>query len=397
MPQPSRSSPLPAAASNPGSTARRERCTAILRCPISRSGLRTLQSREVIAINHAIEQGKWRHAGGEPIQELLEAGLCSEDNRFVYPIRSGVWVLLPHLAIVEQDTCRKIESLCPEKQIVQQYYEEFGWRRGKGERFGEVRWEDERTIVKSYISKCNRRVRRFLPRKGEFLLDAASGALPHPEYCEYSEGFDTRICVDFSWRALLEAKEKLGQKGIYLLADVTNLPLRDGSVDAAVSLHTIYHVPADQQVEAFRELFRVIKPNAKAVVVYSWGAHCALMRWADLVHARVGSAVRQLGRVLRKLGRFRAEFKSASERSSEHGETRPLYYRPLERKAFTPAKLGFSMDVRAFSSIDADFTRRFVGKGWFSRGLLGALFQLENWFPRTLGRLGQYPLFVIRK
>ena len=35
------------------------------------------------------------------------------------------------------------------------------------------------------------------------------------------------------------------------LADVTNLPLKNDIVDAVVSLHTIYHVPKDEQRKAF--------------------------------------------------------------------------------------------------------------------------------------------------
>lgn len=84
--------------------------------------------------------------------------------------------------------------------------------------------------------------------------------------------YTRRICLDFSIEALQEAQRKLGGRGIYVLGDVTNLPFRDDAIDAAISNHALYHVPADEQATAFRELWRVIRPGGRAVVVYSWKA-----------------------------------------------------------------------------------------------------------------------------
>lgn len=61
----------------------------------------------------------------------------------------------------------------------------------------------------------------------------------------------------------------LGDKGIYILGDVTNLPLVDGCMDSIVSLHTLYHVPADEQSEVLAEIYRLLKPRGTAVIVYS--------------------------------------------------------------------------------------------------------------------------------
>ncbi|GAF79270.1 unnamed protein product, partial [marine sediment metagenome] len=71
---------------------------------------------------------------------------------------------------------------------------------------------------------------------------------------------------------------KIGAKGLFIVGDITNLPFRDEVFDGVISLHTIYHVPSDQQYDAFLELFRVLKVDSNAVVVYSWGEHSPLMR-----------------------------------------------------------------------------------------------------------------------
>ena len=109
----------------------------------------------------------------------------------------------------------------------------------------------------------------FLPDGGERILDAGSGPIQYPEYLEYSSSFAKRVCVDLSQRALDEARAKLGDRGEYVRASLLELPFENDDFDAAVSLHTIYHVERDRQEGAVRELLRVLKPGARAVVVYA--------------------------------------------------------------------------------------------------------------------------------
>lgn len=62
-------------------------------------------------------------------------------------------------------------------------------------------------------------------------------------------------------QALREGQKRLAtDKGIFILGDLTNLPIADGVIDDAVSLHTIYHIPADLQATAVDEIVRVLKP-----------------------------------------------------------------------------------------------------------------------------------------
>src|SRR5262249_11462139 len=134
-----------------------------------------------------------------------------------------------------------------------------------------------RPVASDYVHKCRLRINEFIPPGGKYLLDAASGPVQFPEYITYSSHFEYRICVDLSFAALRQAKKKLGEKAVCILADITNLPLKTNAVDAAISLHTIYHVPMDEQRTAFEEIHRVLTPGSSAVVVYSWGPHSILL------------------------------------------------------------------------------------------------------------------------
>src|SRR6476660_6490520 len=154
---------------------------------------------------------------------------------------------------------------------VRDFYEKTGWQAESGETVyaDSELWEDLRPCAADYVSACRRKVLAFLPQTGERLLDAGSGPIQYPEYLEYSSGFSKRVCVDLSQRALDEARIKLGDRGEYVRASLLDLPFPEDHFDAAVSLHTIYHIERDRQEGAVRELLRVLRPGAMAVVVYA--------------------------------------------------------------------------------------------------------------------------------
>ena len=156
---------------------------------------------------------------------------------------------------------------------VRDFYDSTGWQSGTAGSdavYGDAQlWEDLRPCAAAYVSACRLKLLEFLPQSGTRILDAGSGPIQYPEYLEYSRGFAQRVCVDLSQRALDEAREKLGDRGDYVRASLLELPFPDDHFDAAVSLHTIYHIERDRQEAAVWELVRVLKPGARAVVVYA--------------------------------------------------------------------------------------------------------------------------------
>lgn len=50
------------------------------------------------------------------------------------------------------------------------------------------------------------------------------------------------------------------------VADAVALPIADNAVDAALSVHMLYHVPQNEQRTALRELVRVVRPGGPVIV-----------------------------------------------------------------------------------------------------------------------------------
>lgn len=66
--------------------------------------------------------------------------------------------------------------------------------------------------------------------------------------------------VDLSAGMLDAARDWFGARAEYVLADVQELPFEDGSFDACVANHMLYHVP--DRGQALAELARVLRPGA---------------------------------------------------------------------------------------------------------------------------------------
>jgi len=349
---------------------------SVIECPITRSPLRRLAPDDLVHLHASVRDGELRHLDGTRVTMDIGGAFATPDGRIFYPIIDGIYVLLPSFAIVPVDSDLTLESagLAPETDSVMRFYDEVGWQKGDDDAFADAElFEDLRPVSADYIHKCHMRVKRYLPPTGRYLLDAASGPIQYPEYLTYSEGYDARICADISFTALRAAKEKLGDKGIYLQCDVTRLPLRDGTVDGFVSLHTIYHIPAELQLSAFEELQRVLAPGKTGVVVYSWGVRSVPMTIATF---NIRGVVQAL----------------LPRRARRHLYFKPHSYRWLRRNVATDS----SWTLAVWRSVNVTFMRRYV-HGERGKRLLDKVYRLEERWPRLFGRLGQYPLLVYRK
>ena len=67
---------------------------ALLVCPETHQDVALANPDEIALINSAIGQGLVRNAGGEPVEQPVEAALIRTDRRVAYPIRDGIPVLL---------------------------------------------------------------------------------------------------------------------------------------------------------------------------------------------------------------------------------------------------------------------------------------------------------------
>jgi ubiquinone/menaquinone biosynthesis C-methylase UbiE/uncharacterized protein YbaR (Trm112 family) len=377
--------------------------TSILKCPVSGSDLSFVDEKCLKELRSQIERGGLRHLAGGPVRMHLKNALSSSDGQFIYPVDDGILTLLPSLAIIRADHVQAIAcpQLALETESVMRYYDEIGWIPNKDGILEDVgRFDDLRPVSREYINRCHLRVGRHIPRRGKYLLDVASGPVLYPEYVAYSEGYDNRICMDISSAALRSAKAKLGDNGIYIQGDITNLPLKNASVDAFVSLHTIYHVPAEKQAAAFNELERVLKNGSTGVVVYSWGDHCLTMGFLTTVY----SALRRLLRIV--LPAFFVDWlrgggvsrKQTQVNTATANKGPQLYYHPRDYNWFQREIASRAdWDIRVWRSVSLQFLRQYVHAKLLGRTLLSILFRIEDTFPHLFGRFGQYPMMVCRK
>jgi ubiquinone/menaquinone biosynthesis C-methylase UbiE len=253
---------------------------------------------------------------------------------------------------------------------VRDFYDHRGWQAdttGPGAVYGDAQlWEDLRPCAAEYVSACRRKVLEFLPPSGERILDAGSGPIQYPEYLEYSSGFAKRVCVDLSQRALDEARTKLGDRGEYVSASLLELPFPDDHFDAAVSLHTIYHIDKDQQEDAVRELLRVLKPGALAVVVYSN---------PDRLAARLKALVRR-------------------RRSPDSG---PIYFFAHPLSWWQRFSDEAAIEIVPWRSLNANESRRLIPDNALGARMFRALLSFENAFPRWAVWAGCYPMIILTK
>ena len=284
------------------------------------------------------------------------------------------------------------------KDKVRHFYDQVGWQVESDGHYQNARYEDLRPVARDYIHRCHMRVKRHLKPNGRFLLDAGSGPVQYPEYVTYSDGYQYRVCADISIVALQEARTRLGERGLYVVADVANLPFKSEPFDGVVSLHTLHHLPLEEQDKAYGELFRVLKPGSQAVVVNGW-TDSPLMR-------RSMGLVRLAERVLARFGRNAGPAvpqttpkppEAVAVTAAKKAET-GTFIRKLDA-GWLQEKLGGRMryDVYVWRSVSVRFLRALVHAKTGGRLWLGLLFWLEERFPRFFGEKGQYPLIVIRK
>jgi ubiquinone/menaquinone biosynthesis C-methylase UbiE len=250
---------------------------------------------------------------------------------------------------------------------VRDFYDERGWQADTAGRTADAQlWEDLRPCAAEYVSACRRKVLEFLPPSGDRMLDVGSGPIQYPEYLEYSRGFAKRVCVDVSQRALDEARAQLGERGDYVRASLLELPFPDDQFDAVVSLHTIYHVEEDRQEHAVRELLRVLKPGAAAVVVYAN---------PDRLTAR-----------LKKLVRRRARPAQG-----------PIYFFAHPLSWWERFSNAAAVEIVPWRSLNANESRRLIPDNALGTAMFRALLSFERALPRSATRMGCYPMIVLTK
>jgi ubiquinone/menaquinone biosynthesis C-methylase UbiE/uncharacterized protein YbaR (Trm112 family) len=343
-----------------------EQIAGILRCPASKEPLLYTADNQTIA--------KFFPGREVPVSE----GYTNRSNTRFYPIVEGVICLLPQ---------ESAGALHENVKGVKAFYEEFGWKKDEAGRYHDsALFIEQKTAAEEYYISTMQRTARFLEPQGRYLLDVASGPVFQPENQALSATFEKRICVDITFRALLEARRNIGdEKGIFIQGDITNLPLADGVCDNAMSVHTLYHVPQELQQTAVTELARVCKPGSNVVILYNWAWHSWLMNML-LLPIRIVKAFKRVYRYLTV---------PAAERWLSGG----LYFYPHPPAWFEHLgkQLGLRVSFASLTSVHQDFVKYYVHDGFGGASLLRWVKRMEERYPAYLGRHGAFGFIVMKK
>ncbi len=276
------------------------------------------------------------------------------------------------------------------KQEVRQFYDRVGWQKVAEGVYQNARYEDLRPVAREYIHRCHLRVNRHLRQGGRFLLDAGSGPIQYPEYLTYSQTYYKRVCLDISIVALKDARQNIGDHGLFVVADVARLPFKASIFDGIVSLHTLHHLPLEEQVKAYDELYRVLSPDRTMVVVNGW-TDSPLMK-------KLSWLVKLAERVKWRLEKSRKEIilEAVPEVcANEPGGTFVKKQNASWLKKQLDGKMEY--EIRVWRSVNMQFLRALIHPRLGGRFWLRLLFWLEEQFPGYFGEKGQYPLVVVRK
>ena len=356
---------------------------SILKCPISGQELSVLQTSEIIALNEDSMNNKLWQLDGKKIDYTIEMGLITSDHTYIYPIINGIVLLLKDLALTGSNNHIITGMIDKDKALVQNFYNQKGWFvNEEGNYEDAVIYEDLREVSKEYLKKCHDRVSRFLNPKGTYMLDAASGALQYSDYLQYSSNYQYRVCVDFSFQALSEAKKKLGDKGIYVLADMCNMPFKDQVMDGFVSLNTIYHIPQDQQVKAIEELYRLLATKGKGVIVYDWYKHSL---WMNIFLLPFRAFVYIKNRLLSLFAKL----------TRQNEPQKRLYFFAHNYAYFKENLPPFKLAV--WRSMSVPFMRYYIHPFLFGKQILSWVYNKEEKEPENCGLKGEYPMFIFEK
>lgn len=289
------------------------------------------------------------------------------------------------------------------KKSVREFYDQVGWQTIGETLYQNAQYEDLRPVSQEYLHRCHMRVKHHLAHEGTYYLDAGSGPVQYPEYLTYSEGYQARVCMDISIVALREARKRVGEHGFYVVADIAHLPFRSEVFDGISALHTIHHVPMDEKQQAYDGLYRLLKSGRQMVVVDGW-THAPLMtRLAGFIDFMKRLRAWRKGKAEQKDAGANEHGDAAGSASAEAETGEPsspagTFVEKFDADGLIEMLTGrMPFEILVWRSVSVAFLRSVIYPDWGGRFWLKVIFWVEERFSRLLGRIGQYPLILIRK
>lgn len=283
------------------------------------------------------------------------------------------------------------------KKQVREFYDQVGWQQVGDGLYQNARYEDLRPVSNEYIQRCHMRVKRFLADSGEYLLDAGSGPVQYPVYLTYSQNYKYRVCADISITAIQEARQRVGEKGLYLVCDIAHLPFKSEVFDGIVSLHAIHHIPYESQPQAYLNLYRTLKSGKNATIVNAWNYSGLMTRlkWMMLFMERASGVMSRLFHPTAEKETNPAERSVYSPKAPPTGTYAQHYDGDSLMAEFT--RYHIPAEIHPWRSLSVRFLRAVIKPRLGGRAWLRLVYNLEEKFPHFFGKNGQYPLIILHK
>ena len=126
-------------------------------------------------------------------------------------------------------------------------------------------WEKIASDWHKYKEIPSKLSQAFLKQRSGKVLDLGSGSGRHLTKIKNGKMY----LADFSENMIKLAKQKAKKLGIeaeFKVADMTNLPYENNFFDAAISISAFHCLNPKQHKKAAKELYRVMKPKAEALI-----------------------------------------------------------------------------------------------------------------------------------
>lgn len=257
----------------------------------------------------------------------------------------------------------------PVETSVRRFYDEHGWKEGHEGKLFRV----FRPAYRPYDEAANQRALACFDGREGHLLIAGCGDLP-PSHKALAERFQSVSCLDISPVALTIAGSKLPQAKM-VLGSICEAPFPSDSFDAVFAAHVIYHIDANLQERAVRELIRVTRKGGRIVILYG----------------NPQSPIQHLARAMLRLRKLvRGENVTQTSAGALYCAMHPLawwdrFVGPCQR-TMLPWEIVGSIEERALIPSDG----------------LAALFYrlaqtIESRFPRQAVRLWQHAIIILDK
>jgi SAM-dependent methyltransferase len=263
------------------------------------------------------------------------------------------------------------------------FYDERGWHREDGQLVDQKLFgtKEDGPIRIELFKIHQQRVQASLAKAGPplKLLECGCGGTPEKSLLGLCSSY---VGADFSDVGLTAARASFADVAIphdFQVADVCNLPFKDGQFDALYSAHMIYHIedPA-AQAAALNEFMRVLRPGGVAVIV---AANPRPLLFPIRLVRRLLSDTPLIGKVI---DRVRTK--------------PPIPYQPMPI-GWMRRELGRhgTASVETYAIPSTAFNQKVTEYAGMGRVLWKAIRWLDIGFPRLSAYLGNYIVLTCRK